>query len=88
MDKPKYVQPLTKALEAFLEASDKLASVASNFELDDKDVKYAQELTRARTQELKKQLEHKPLRIDVQLPSDNDDGKSSKGSSVTGGSLS
>jgi hypothetical protein len=71
MKSQKYEALLTKALENFCEASDKLASIATNYDLLEGDVNYAQELTKSRVGELKKQLEHKPVKVEVKLPSAN-----------------
>ena len=69
MKSQKYQQQLVKALENFCEAADKLASIATNNELLDQDIKYAQNLTKERVAELKKQLEHKTVKVEISLPS-------------------
>lgn len=65
----KYETILTKGLEGFNEACNKLAQIAINNELHAEHVSYAQDVIKARTAELKKQLEYKPPKVEISLPS-------------------
>lgn len=78
MKSQKYEQALVKGLANFCEACDKLANIAANNEILDKDVKYAQAVTRDRLNELKKQLEHKTVKIEIALPSSEEKSETSK----------
>jgi hypothetical protein len=87
MKSQKYETLLIKALQNFCEAADKLATVAVNNDLQESDVKYAQSLTSKRVVELKRQLEHKAVKVDIELPSSSKKGETTVGFQSSNSSL-
>jgi hypothetical protein len=69
-----YEKKLTQLLTAFSTNCDKLADLASANNLDKSHVEYAQNFTKDRIIELKKQLAFVPVKIVIALPSVDDVG--------------
>ncbi len=64
-----YEPRLIKALEKFNECCNEIALIAMQHELHDSHISDVQDITRARTMELKKQVEHKQTPTIVKLSS-------------------
>jgi uncharacterized coiled-coil DUF342 family protein len=74
----KYAPRLTTLLNKHNEVCNEIATLALQHDIHESHVQYTLETMRARSSDLKKQLEHKHAKIEVLLPEVSTDEKKSK----------